>query len=146
MNFPQIWKDRQYGAAIAAAPFFWGVLLLLGYTPAGWSYPLEDPQAFLRFALIYPVLEEVVFRGLIQESLLRRPLGKRGVAGVSAANVATSVIFAASHLVFHSPLRAAGVFFPSLVFGYFRDRYGRLLPSIFLHVLYNVGFMLFFPA
>jgi membrane protease YdiL (CAAX protease family) len=146
LNFPQVWKDRQYGAAIAAAPFFWGILLLLGYAPSGLSYPLEEPQTYLRFALIYPVLEELVFRGLIQENLHRVSWGKRQIAKVSAANIATSVLFAASHLIFHSPLRAAGVFFPSLVFGYFRDRYGRIVPSIVLHVFYNAGFMLFFPG
>ena len=146
MNFPQLWKDRQYGAAIAAAPFFWGILLLIGYSPAGLSFPLEDPQAFLRFALIYPVIEELAFRGLIQESFLRASWGKRRIAGVSVANAATSVLFAASHLLFHSPLRAAGVFFPSLIFGHFRDRYGRLVPSICLHVFYNAGYLLFFPG
>jgi hypothetical protein len=146
LNFPQVWKDLQYGAAIAAAPFFWGILLLIGYAPAGLSFPLDEPQAFLRFTLIYPVLEELVFRGLIQENFLRASWGKRQIAKVSVANVATSVLFATSHLLFHSPLRAAGVFFPSLIFGYFRDRYGRIVPSICLHVFYNSGYMLFFPG
>jgi hypothetical protein len=146
LNFPQVWKDRHYGAAIAAAPLFWAILLLIGYAPTGLSFPLQEPQVYLRFALIYPVLEEVVFRGLIQESFHRVSWGKRQVAKVSVANIATSVLFATSHLLFHSPLRAAGVFFPSLIFGHFRDRYGRIVPSICLHVFYNSGYMLLFPG
>lgn len=103
-------------------------------------------MGFFLPALIYPVLEETVFRGLIQEKLYRLPWGCRRTGLVSAANIAASILFAVSHLIYHSPLRAISVFFPSLIFGYFRDRYGRIVPSIVLHVFYNVGYMLLFSG
>jgi membrane protease YdiL (CAAX protease family) len=34
------------------------------------------------------------------------------------------------------------VFAPSLVYGFFRDRYNNLYPSIVLHSTYNAGFIL----
>jgi membrane protease YdiL (CAAX protease family) len=176
LSLPQIWKDRQYGAAIVAAPLFWAILLVIGYAPAGlsspdkplfdfrsaliypalkvlltsfapagWSFPLDEPDAYLRYGLIYPVLEEAVFRGLIQEHFHRMPWGKRPIWKASTANVVTSLIFAGGHLMFHSPLHAIWVFVPSLIFGHFRDRYGGIVPSICLHVFYNAGYMLFFP-
>ena len=146
MSLAQVWKDPQFGAAIAVAPFFWVVFRLLGTTPFGFSFPLQAPLDFFMPALIYPVLEEMVFRGLIQENLYRLPWGCRRAGPVSAANFATSVLFALGHWLVHSPLRAIGVFFPALIFGYFRDRYGRIVPSIVLHVFYNTGYMLLFAG
>jgi membrane protease YdiL (CAAX protease family) len=34
------------------------------------------------------------------------------------------------------------VFAPSLVFGYFRERYGSIAPGAVLHVFYNAGYFL----
>ena len=36
------------------------------------------------------------------------------------------------------------VFVPSLIFGYFRDRYRNIVPAVLLHVFYNTGFVLLF--
>jgi membrane protease YdiL (CAAX protease family) len=63
---------------------------------------------------------------------------------MSLANWVTSLCFAASHLMWHSGLQALTVVVPSLVFGYFRDRYGRITPSVALHVFYNAGFVWLF--
>jgi len=38
------------------------------------------------------------------------------------------------------------VFFPSLVFGYFKDRTGRLTAPILLHIFYNAGFLWLFTT
>jgi membrane protease YdiL (CAAX protease family) len=38
------------------------------------------------------------------------------------------------------------VFFPSLVFGLFKDRTQRLLAPILLHVFYNAGYFWLFAA
>lgn len=140
----QVLRDRHYGAALGAAPFFW--LLLLPFWPGtpDPAWPLLAPMQFLLIVLVYPVLEEMTFRGLLQPALLRQRWGPVRHAGLSAANWITSVLFAASHLVWHDVLQAAAIFVPALVFGYFRDRYGRITPSILLHVFYNTGFALLF--
>lgn len=105
---------------------------------------LHSPEIILFPILLYPVLEEIVFRGLIQGQLILREPWRQQLWGISGANVLTSVMFSALHFVHQAPLMAALVFFPSLVFGYFRDRYQRLLPSICLHIFYNAGFLSLF--
>ena len=94
--------------------------------------------------LLYPVLEEIVFRGWLQEWLLTYPIMQSSKLGFSVANGVTSGIFAAFHLLNQSPLWAASIFFPSLVFGWLRDRYDSLLPGMLVHMFYNAGLLLLF--
>ena len=58
--------------------------------------------------------------------------------------VLTSLLFTALHFINHAPLWAAAVFFPSLVFGFFKDRTGKLAAPIILHVFYNSGYFWLF--
>ena len=93
---------------------------------------------------IYPLLEEWLFRGLLQPQLLTyRPLRTQRL-GLSGANLLTSLLFGATHLLAHSPLWAAAVIIPSLIFGAFRDRYQSIVPAIILHSFYNLGYFLIF--
>ena len=92
--------------------------------------------------LLQPVLEELLFRGLIQGKLLTWNWGKRQFAGFTLANLATSLLFTALHFASHPPLWAAGVLLPSMLFGYFRDRHDSVYPAIALHVFYNAGYFL----
>lgn len=95
--------------------------------------------------VVYPVLEELAFRGFLQSWLVDKPVFKRQLLpGITAANFLTSILFAASHIVNQSLLWATLVFPPSLVFGYFRDRYNLVWPSIILHCWYNAGFVYFY--
>ncbi len=103
-------------------------------------WPLRDPLPFLLLAFAYPVLEEIVFRGLLQGALYARPFGRKRLGPLSWANLLTSFAFTGFHFFYHPPLWAVAVIFPSLVFGYFRDKYQSLLPPIILHVFYNAGF------
>jgi hypothetical protein len=48
------------------------------------------------------------------------------------------------HLWSHPAGWAAAVIVPSLVFGYVRDRYQSVYPSIVLHLYYNAGYALLF--
>lgn len=142
----QVLQDRQLGAAFGIAPFFWLLLLWFGVPVSDPLWPLAQPVRFLMPALIYPVLEEMTFRGLLQPMLFQRPWGSVCHWGLSTANLACTVLFATSHLVWHSGLQALGVVIPSLIFGYFRDRYGRISPSVALHVFYNSGFVWLFAG
>ncbi|MFT7223395.1 MAG: membrane protease YdiL (CAAX protease family) [Cellvibrionaceae bacterium] len=97
------------------------------------------PAHFLWLVLIYPVLEEIVFRGLIQDYCNRKFKGSRcGV--ISYANFSTSIVFASAHLFHHSLLWSILAFFPSLLFGFARERYNNLTAPIVLHVFYNLGY------
>jgi len=143
------WRDAQFGAALMAAPLVWGVM--------AWMFPLGfqagralfEPGPFLLLAGVYPVLEELVFRGGLQGRLREISWGARRFGPLSLANVLTSIVFTALHFFVHPPLAAALVFAPSLVFGYFRDRtngdrtHGLGAPVV-LHCWYNAGYFLIF--
>ena len=121
-------------ALLAAVP----VLALLGFwqTP-NWGFP--GTTVLLWGVLLYPILEELVFRGLIQGWLLKKIHWALGP--LSGANLLTSVLFAAAHLLHQSPLLAASIFIPSLVFGWLRERHGRLAGCMLVHGGYNAGFL-----
>mgnify|MGYP000396837443 CR=1 FL=1 len=140
-----MWRDRQLAAALAAGPLFWLLLFVLGARPEDLGWPLRAPLDFMLPALAFPLLEEFIFRGGVQQ-LLRDVLGAHGVGPMSAANLLTSVLFAALHFIHHPPLWAALTFFPSLVFGYFMDRDRRLRLPMLLHVFYNLGYYWLFGA
>ena len=93
---------------------------------------------------IYPVLEEFIFRGTLQPKLKQYAAMQHALIGITAANMITSVLFAALHLLSQPLIWAVLVFFPSLVFGWMRDYYGKLHASIALHIFYNVGFVWLF--
>ena len=133
-----LWNDKLYWAAIMAAPLF---CLGFWFTQVSgaidWSGPISYPQKFLLLSFAYPVLEEIVFRGLLQSSLDKWLNRKRFWMEISRANVITSIIFMIAHFMSHSWYWAVAVLGPSLIFGYFRDKYQNITPSIILHVFYN---------
>lgn len=137
-------RDRCFWVAMGLGPLFW--LVLYGVAQPAWrpGWPLAAPFVFLLPALVYPVLEEIVFRGLVQEALARRTARRWGP--LSLANVLTSLAFAALHAFYHPPVWAAAVIGPSLVFGYFKERANSLVPPIVLHVFYNAGYYWLFAT
>ena len=81
--------------------------------------------------LVYPVVEEIVFRGALQGWLLKKI--NRGLGPVSAANGVTSIVFTLLHGLRWQSGFSLLVIFPSLVFGYFRERSNGLIAPILLH-------------
>ena len=125
------------------APFWWACLLLgppvaWAVAAAGLSMPVHDPLRDLVAIVAWSVAEEIVFRGGLQP-LLARGFDARGARwAITPANVGTSVVFAALHAWRHGPLLALGVFPLSLLYGFARDRSGRVAPAALLHVWFNV--------
>lgn len=136
-------RDWRLWLALAAGPAFWGLLYAVVHPVLRPGWPLARPVDFLSVSLLYPVLEEMIFRGLLQEWLAER-FGSRAWHGLSLANTVTSLVFASLHFIYHPPLFAASVFFPSLVFGYFRERHHGLAAPMLLHVWYNAGYFWIF--
>ncbi len=137
-------KDKLYWLALGAASIFWLLLFYqTSYIP-NLAWPLASPLRFLTLVLLYPVLEEVVFRGFIQGWLSDRLAINPNWFGVSLANLITSMLFVAIHFWQHPPLWALAVFVPSLLFGFFKDRYHHLMPAILLHCFYNLGYFWLF--
>ena len=140
-----LWRDRLFLAALLVGIVTWLILYFLQQPIVQWNWPLVRPWPFLSLVLLYPIVEEIAFRGLVQE-LLRDYVSRRSLGPLTIANLLTSVLFAGLHFIYHAPLWAALVFFPSLVFGFFKDRTNHLLAPIILHVFYNAGyFWLFSP-
>lgn len=134
--------DRYYLILFGLGPAFW--LAYYSYNPLQfhWDWPWSDPIRFGMQIVIYPVLEEIVFRGLLLEWLSKR-FAQR-ISWFSLANVLTSLAFAALHLINQNLLWSALIFFPSLVFGFSKERYQTLWAPIGLHCWYNLGFLWLF--
>lgn len=140
-----LWKDPLFLLAMAAGPVCWLILATILQPVVQWGWPLQLPWQFLVSVVVYPIAEEIVFRGLIQE-MLYEYLGSGRLGPLSVANLLTSCLFTGMHFIYHPPLWAALVFFPSLVFGFFKERTAALSAPIILHAFYNAGFIWLFST
>ncbi len=123
----------------------WLILYILYQPQPSWQGVVENSGLLLLLCFVYPVVEELAFRGALQGWLARYRIGRATVmAGLSGANILTSCLFVVAHLFYHPPMWALLVIGPSLVFGWFRDRYHSVVPAILLHILYNSGYFLLF--
>lgn len=136
--------DRQLAIAFLLGGVAWFGLWWSVWPAVDLFWPIGQPFHFSLMVIGYPVLEEIAFRGGLQGFLLRYPQGRRGWCGITVANIVTSVVFAAMHIFGHTLTWVAATLFPSLVFGYFRDRHGSLWAPIVLHIYYNAGYFLIF--
>ena len=85
------------------------------------------------------VAEEIFFRGWMQPALRRR-------YSPAVSIVAVNLVFAPLHLIAAPYLISLLTFFPGLIMGWLRERYGNILPSIIFHFLGNVWAIWFFPS
>jgi len=145
MNPPHrdFWRDPVFLAATGAALVYWGVLFVVSKPETDLAWPLREPLRFLYPALLYPIIEEIVFRGFIQEFIQAR-LRPWRLGPLTHANLLTSLLFTALHFINHPPLWAAAVFLPSLLFGLSKERSGGLAAPILLHVFFNSGYFWLF--
>lgn len=130
--------------------WFW-FALILGFATAWllslflgrfgeWRIELAQWRLLLWLILLYPFLEEWLFRGLVQSWLLKWEYGHFACCGISVANLLTTFLFATAHLYAHAVLWAVLVAIPSLVFGWFRERYNSFIPGVLLHSGYNLAY------
>ncbi|MEZ8988102.1 JDVT-CTERM system glutamic-type intramembrane protease [Vibrio breoganii] len=125
-----------------ACLFGFAIGLLLLSSPAPISQTQQAWQTLLMVVVVSPLLEELLFRGVMQGRLLRLDWGSRHLFGFTLANLCSSLLFTALHFISHQPLWALSVLFPSLLFGYFRDRHNSVYPSIALHIFYNAVYFI----
>ncbi len=134
---------------LALGPIAWAVLAAYSPHSIEFAFPprllRESPWRFVAVVAIYPLLEEIVFRGWLQPSLAKH-LQHRALPGISAANFVASSLFAAAHLIHQAPPQAFATFFPSLVFGHLRERFGSIVPCVLMHAFYNLGFFSLFGS
>ena len=121
------------------APVVWsGIVWIFGF---GLDFDSFARASFRTVAilLILPVLEEIVFRGLIQDYLSNKTIGWDSFLGITWANWLTTLLFCATHLVTRSLLVASLVIVPSLLLGALRDRGFSIKALAAIHVYWNGG-------
>lgn len=141
-NIKFIWKDKFFWASIILPLIVWVLYVVISQKSPNLYYIKEKQFQLLMFVFVYPIVEEVIFRGLIQDYLNRKFNHKKNLS-ISYANIETSILFVLFHLIYQSAVWSLMVFIPSVIFGYFKDKYGKLQLPIFLHCFYNAGFLLF---
>ena len=116
-------KTRALLAAFGCA----AVYLLAGKALALVPALAWDARAFVHHCVAAPVVEELVFRGAVQQ--LAQPLGKRQAICLQA------VLFALQHA---GPAGMVWALVCGLVLGALRERTGRVWPGVLLHTLNNL--------
>lgn len=142
---PKLSGDRAFLLCAGAAPLTWTIM-----TRAVPVHSMSLVQIWsLGFASVviwYPSLEELLFRGLLQSELIERGWIRPWACGLNGANILVSLLFTVCHLWSHSPIWTVLVFFPSLTFGYLRDRFDSTVPSILMHMWHNGGYFFFIDS
>ena len=118
-------KTRALLAAFGCAAAYLLAGKALALVPAlAWD---ARARAFVHHCVAAPVVEELVFRGAVQQ--LAQPLGKGQAICLQA------VLFALQHA---GPAGMAWALGCGLVLGALRERTGRVWPGVLLHTLNNL--------
>ena len=126
-----------------AIPFWLGAALLHEAGLVKFYMP-EGITDWIAIGLIYPLIEEFIFRGLLMGFLSRYPILSRG-RFVTTSNIVTSIIFALCHiLVSKIVVNGLLVFLPSLWLGATRERFGSVWMCCVIHAIWNLGLLVIF--
>ena len=101
--------------------------------------PFDLVLKLLISGLAAAVAEEIFFRGWMQPMLRKR-------YSATVSIVAVNLVFAPLHLIAAPYFISLLTFFPGLIMGWLRERYGNILPSMIFHFLGNVWAIWFFPS
>ncbi len=132
---PQFYRDIRFTVAILAGIVI--LFLIHQWLPVFSSTPALHLKLLISVLIWQPLIEELLFRGIIQGQLSRQGWGQYALFNITTANVVTSVLFVALHMFNNSPVWSLTILIPSLVYGYFRDRFNSVYPSMLLHSSYN---------
>lgn len=126
-----LWVVGAAGLALLGARLYLGLLLSNGELPTTAGIALPLPLLLLLSVCIAPVVEEILFRGMLQQSL-------SSLLGFQRAWIFTSLLFA----LMHPGISALPVFGLALASGWVFQRTGHLAFAIAVHALYNLGVLL----
>jgi membrane protease YdiL (CAAX protease family) len=117
-------------------------VLLLAGAAAVVAWAVAGPMAVsptLAWLLVgAPLVEEVVFRAGLQESLLRVLPQRLPRHGAGWALVLTAAAFAGAHLLVRPGWMSAATLLPALAIGLVYGRTRRLAPCVALHAAFNL--------
>lgn len=73
---------------------------------------------FLKLSVLFPCLEEYLFRGMLQGSIAKSDFGRKSLCRISSANLTASLLFTAAHFIHHprygQPLSCFRLFFSGI--------------------------------
>jgi membrane protease YdiL (CAAX protease family) len=134
--------SRYIAAAIVfGVPIAWAVTILVKHLSSG---PPQDEvsfspwMTFLYFVVGAAIQEEIIFRGLLQTTVVRQfpvTLSFFGTS-LSYAAIIVALLFGLIHLEVN-PITAGAAFVLGLFSGELRHRSGSLLPAILVHAVFN---------
>lgn len=138
-------RQALVAAAIGVAPAIAVALLLSRSHENGPLVGLTVSPAlmWLYFALLAPLQEEWIFRGLMQAVAARLLAPAHAIATQPRAGAAViaAFVFAAVHLTV-GPWTAAAALLLGLLAGEARRRSESLLPAVLIHALFNISALL----
>ena len=134
--------SRYIAAAIVfGVPIAWAVTILVNHLSPG-PPPREvsfSPwMTFLYFVVGAAIQEEIIFRGLLQTTVVRQFPATLSFFGTSLsyAAIIVALLFGLIHLEVN-PITAGAAFVLGLFSGELRHRSGSLLPAILVHAVFN---------
>ncbi len=105
---------------------------------------LSDTKFFLLMLFGVALPEELFFRGFVQGKFNKffgrrfELLGVRFGVGLFLADL----LFTLVHLAYSTELIRFLVFFPGLIFGFLREKYGSIFPAVVFHAVSNLFMLL----
>lgn len=136
LTLRRVSADRLVSAAAMTPALYLVVIIVLALLPEQWMTGYIEASsaltntglvAFFSTVVVAPLVEEIIFRGLIQSRL------SRAVPGWLAVLLAAA-IFGICH---GEPVWMAYAFFLGAVFGFVAWRSGSILPTVVMHVVFN---------
>lgn len=98
------------------------------------EYPILFSANLFAIIFIVPMIEELLFRGFLQESLLKRFSAAQSI-------LITALLFSIFHFSFsqgmNNVLILSSLFMLACLLGYLKERQSSLLPCIALHATFN---------
>lgn len=135
LSCPKFYLDRRFMAALFAG---WLVIWLAHDWYPVFSERLSFHwQVLISLVLWQPLLEELLFRGIVQGQFRKFDWGQHQFFKITIANGLTSLLFVGVHMINSLPSWSLSIFIPSLLFGYFRDTFNSIYPAFALHSTYN---------
>ena len=138
------WLGWPLALAAALGPVVWLILYWWVRPDINVQETSANPSGIILVCLLYPLVEELAFRGYLQTKISEFPWAKVARYHITVANCCTSVLFVTVHFFYHPPIWSISIIAPSLIFGGFKDRYDSVVPGLILHCLYNSGYYLLF--
>ncbi|MFA6032461.1 MAG: JDVT-CTERM system glutamic-type intramembrane protease [Myxococcota bacterium] len=108
--------------------------------PPVFRLPANLPYLIAAHFLLVALPEEFFYRGYMQGTLKRIFPGGARIAGatVGPAILITSALFALGHFLLDPRPMRLGVFFPSLLFGWMKERTGSITAPVIFHAMSNI--------